>query len=66
MSFQDEIIQSYGYPLEVHKVTTEDGYILTVHRIPKPGKLPIYLQHGLGGCSDNWLFQYRNRSLGNF
>ncbi|RXG54876.1 Gastric triacylglycerol lipase, partial [Armadillidium vulgare] len=29
-----EIIQSFGYPAEVHHVTTEDGYILELHRIP--------------------------------
>lgn len=44
-----EIIQSYGYPLEIHKVKTKDGYILTLHRIPRHGRTPVYLQHGLGG-----------------
>ncbi|RXG72728.1 Lipase 3 [Armadillidium vulgare] len=29
-----EIIQSFGYPAETHHVTTEDGYILGLHRIP--------------------------------
>ncbi|XP_068205896.1 gastric triacylglycerol lipase-like [Palaemon carinicauda] len=30
----DELIRARGYPVEVHDVVTEDGYILEVHRIP--------------------------------
>eukprot|EP01087_Luapelamoeba_hula_P016092 TRINITY_DN4917_c0_g1_i1.p1 TRINITY_DN4917_c0_g1~~TRINITY_DN4917_c0_g1_i1.p1 ORF type:complete len:464 (-),score=77.92 TRINITY_DN4917_c0_g1_i1:68-1459(-) len=33
-----ELITSKGYPVEEHYVTTKDGYILTLHRIPH-GKL---------------------------
>ncbi|KAF5293144.1 hypothetical protein FQA39_LY13754 [Lamprigera yunnana] len=29
-----QVIKKYGYPLEVHTITTEDGYILELHRIP--------------------------------
>jgi len=29
-----EIVAKYGYPIEIHEVTTADGYILTVHHIP--------------------------------
>lgn len=29
-----EMIQSYGYSVEIHKVVTEDGYINTLHRMP--------------------------------
>ncbi|CAG9088093.1 unnamed protein product [Plutella xylostella] len=29
-----ELITKYKYPLEIHEVTTEDGYILQLHRIP--------------------------------
>lgn len=29
-----ELIQVRGYPAEVHHVTTDDGYILEMHRIP--------------------------------
>ncbi|KAB7499657.1 Lipase member M [Armadillidium nasatum] len=49
-----EIIQSFGYPAEVHHVTTEDGYILELHRIPYGVNGPseevrpvAFLQHGL-------------------
>lgn len=31
---QTEQIKYYGYPLESHDVTTMDGYILQLHRIP--------------------------------
>lgn len=50
--FQPALITKYGYPVEVHSVTTEDGYILAMHRIPygKSGpsrNRPIaYIQHG--------------------
>ncbi|XP_063909148.1 lipase 1-like isoform X2 [Zophobas morio] len=30
----EQIIRRYEYPAEVHHITTEDGYILTLHRIP--------------------------------
>ncbi|XP_076058451.1 lipase 3-like isoform X2 [Oratosquilla oratoria] len=31
-----ELIRSRGYPVEVHRVVTPDGYILELHRIPGP------------------------------
>lgn len=29
-----EQVEYYGYPIEIHEVTTVDGYILQLHRIP--------------------------------
>ncbi|GLV35380.1 uncharacterized protein CBL_01470 [Carabus blaptoides fortunei] len=46
------LISKYGYPVEVHSVTTEDGYILSLHRIPHGKSGPshnrpvVYILHG--------------------
>lgn len=51
-----DIVQRNGYPLEEYQVTTDDGYILTIFRIPhgkEPEQIspqkrkPIFLQHGM-------------------
>ncbi|XP_060519793.1 lipase 1-like [Cylas formicarius] len=31
----ERLLEKYGYPLETHEITTEDGYVLTAHRIPR-------------------------------
>ncbi|KAI8129748.1 Lipase 3 [Lucilia cuprina] len=57
-------IADHGYPAETHRTITEDGYIITMFRIPYSHKLqnakqyrPIVLiQHGLFSCSDAWMF----------
>ena len=55
------LIESRGFGIEKHYVTTDDGYILTVFRIIHPdiskeerGK-PMILQHGLLSSSRDWL-----------
>ncbi|XP_014251251.1 lipase 3-like [Cimex lectularius] len=47
-----QLITKYGYPAESHKVMTEDGYYLTMHRIPygrkanaKTKRPVVFLQH---------------------
>ncbi|XP_046394228.1 lipase 3-like [Ischnura elegans] len=60
----DEIIRRHGYPSETHQVTTEDGYVLTMHRIPRGRysygtrcKRPVvFLQHCLLCSSAVWVF----------
>lgn len=64
-----EIVQSRGYEIETHLVTTRDGYILTLFRIPhrkglKVPKNPILLQHGLLDSSYTWVNNYQHESLG--
>jgi len=58
------LIQSKGYPAEEHTVTTQDGYILTVHRISKPNKPAVFLQHGLLDGSHTWVMNFAHQSLG--
>ena len=64
------LIESYGYPFEAHTVTTKDGYILTLHRIPslsKPKRYTngtskhwkrkaVFLGHSVVGSSAQWAF----------
>lgn len=65
-----QIIKRHGYPSESHIVSTLDGYLLTVFRIPgsksgKKGGSPVLLQHGLSGDSAPWVI-CDNNSLGKF
>jgi len=72
-----ETIHYWGYPVEEHFITTEDGYILGVHRIPhgkfekfniqdaKDTKKPsIFLGHGLGSSSASYAWGPPDKSLG--
>ncbi|KAL5276809.1 LIPA.2 family protein [Megaselia abdita] len=65
-------MSSLGYPVEIHKVTTADGYILELHRIPHPkhykgntNKRPIVLLvHGIYSSADCFLINGEEDSLG--
>ena len=67
--FKPQLIESFGYPVEEHQVVTEDGYILTLHRIPAqtiPGVKrppPVFLGHCLVGSSAIWVFGPPDNSL---
>ncbi|KAE8915562.1 hypothetical protein PF010_g4018 [Phytophthora fragariae] len=70
-----ELIQARGYAVETHNVTTADGYILTLHRLPMSyaetqsgesaaaNKTTILLMHGLLDSSFSWVCNFRNQSF---
>ncbi len=67
------MIAGAGYPVETHRVTTADGYVLTLHRIPhgrsangsEPGGRPVaLLQHGILCSSADWVMGEPGKSLG--
>lgn len=59
------MIRKDGYPAEAHVVLTNDGYLLTMHRIPgKSGSPAIFLQHGVLGSSADWVLTGKGNSLG--
>jgi len=67
----DKILLSEGYPAEIHYVTTPDGYILTMHRIPygkqntdAENRPVVFLQHGLLCSSADWVVATPTKGLG--
>ncbi|XP_021256163.1 gastric triacylglycerol lipase-like [Numida meleagris] len=66
-----EMIRYHGYPCEEYEVTTKDGYILGVFRIPSgrnmhnTGQKPaVFLQHAFLGDATHWISNLPNNSLG--
>lgn len=66
------LIESHGYPRESHEVVTEDGYILTVHRIPRgPNdtesnnvtRPAVLLHHGVMASSACWVLRGPDKDL---
>ncbi|KAF5286549.1 hypothetical protein FQA39_LY16232 [Lamprigera yunnana] len=62
------LAQGYGFTCQSHEVVTEDGYILTVHRIisakvkPKQNSVVLLLP-GLLASSETWLFRGADKDL---
>lgn len=66
-----QILALHGYAGESHAVLTDDGYILTIHRIPysknatskvSPRKT-VLLHHGLLGSSADWIIPGPEKGL---
>ncbi|XP_029176125.1 uncharacterized protein LOC114944406 isoform X2 [Nylanderia fulva] len=59
-----KMIKREGYPAETHVVTTEDGYLLVLHRIPGGNNsLPVLLQHGMLCTSADWIILGKGKAL---
>ncbi|XP_057334104.1 lipase 1-like isoform X2 [Microplitis mediator] len=60
----NKILERDGYNRETHNITTEDGFILSLHRIPgKVNSTPVLLMHGLLCDSTIWIILGKNKSL---
>lgn len=66
------LVETRGYTCQEHQVTTEDGYILGLQRIPfgRSGnnstadqKLPVLLQHGITMDAAAWLLNPPDQAL---
>jgi len=67
----EEYCALFDYPIESHNITTEDGYILTYHRIQakgtnitNSGQRVIYLQHGLIDSSFDFIVNSEHKAPG--
>lgn len=73
VSTQTNTIKDHGYPVEVHTVTADDGYILRMHRIPSSPnrsetsahkvRQPVLLVHGLIMSASEFVMMGPNQSL---
>jgi pimeloyl-ACP methyl ester carboxylesterase len=65
-----ELLIKYGYPAEIHTVTTDDGYILELHRCPgsplsppRAGKPVAFVMHGMLSSSADFVIMGPQTSL---
>ncbi|CAG9768675.1 unnamed protein product [Ceutorhynchus assimilis] len=67
----EERIEKHGYPVEIHQIITEDGYILGAYRIPhgvkkeepeNRNKSAVLIVHGMGGAPHNFLVLGKERA----
>lgn len=73
-TFKELLAEGFGYLCETHEVTTDDGYILTLHRIIKNATMEneivskpvVLLLPGFLASSDSWLFRGPEKDLRKF
>lgn len=58
-----EMVENAGLPLQKHTAATSDGYILDLYRIPKLGRPPVLLVHGVADDAYTWVNGRREQSL---
>lgn len=66
-----KLLAYHGYPSETHTIVTDDGYILTIHRIPyskhaylrKSPDKTVLLHHGILGSSADWILAGPQKGL---
>jgi len=66
-----ELVQHFGYPAEIHHVTTADGYILELHRVPHGindtklvGRPVVFLNHCLLCSSADFFWNTPDKGFG--
>ncbi|XP_026468865.1 lipase 1-like [Ctenocephalides felis] len=59
-----KLISENSYPSQLYKVTTGDGYILSLHRIPNPAGHPVLLFPGLMSTAADFVVNDPEKSLG--
>ncbi|CAK1549662.1 unnamed protein product [Leptosia nina] len=64
------LIRKYGYPCEIHRVYTEDKYVLEMHRVPygkensvRENRPVVFLQHGLLSSSAEFVLMRPDKGL---
>ncbi|KAJ1519017.1 hypothetical protein ONE63_011394 [Megalurothrips usitatus] len=57
------MVRASGYPVERHTARTDDGFLLTVFRIPRPGRPAVFLMHGILSSSADFVFLGKGRAL---
>ncbi|KAI5651807.1 alpha/beta-hydrolase lipase region domain-containing protein [Phthorimaea operculella] len=57
-----QLLAKYGYTLQTYTVKTEDGYVITIYRIPGKGE-PVLLVHGLINSAIDWFTIGRESAL---